>query len=298
MTEHGERIVTLPDGQHLSLAWAAITDVGKRRELNEDTLVAIPPVFAVADGMGGHQAGEVASAAVAHRLTAATEHADVLTVEGLVEALRLAVADMIDQAEEGELGMGTTVTGLILTSDDGDSRLAVFNIGDSRVYRLLDTELVQVTEDHSIVQELIRAGAISPEEAEFHPNSNMITRAVGPSDDPIPDVELLPIESGARWLICSDGLTKELTDHGIWYFLTEGKTPVDAAELLVRAALDNGGRDNVSVVVLDVATVDSETAAAEAPAESPVEAATDVTAEVAAPSPAASPPVTEPNPGP
>ena len=266
MTEHGQRIVTLPGGRRLSLAWAGMTDVGKRRELNEDAFVALPPVFAVADGMGGHSAGEVASAAVAHRLTLATDGADILTVDGLVDALRMAVADMIDTAEEGELGMGTTVTGVVLTADEGEGRVAVFNIGDSRVYRLQDGELVQVTEDHSIVQELIRAGAISPEEAEFHPNSNMITRAVGPSDDPVPDVELFPIQGGARWLVCSDGLTKELTDHGIWYFLTEGSTPVDAAELLLRAALDNGGRDNVSVVVLDIAELDD---AADEPQEQP-----------------------------
>lgn len=245
--------VVVPGGAdaRISLAWAALSDTGYRRSVNEDSLLARSPIFAVADGMGGHTAGDFASTAVVTRL-AEKVRADFVSESSLTDALRDAVADMTRGVGQTDLGTGTTVTGIALTLVDGAPYWLVFNIGDSRVYSFRDGTLEQLTVDHSIVQELLDAGAITPEEAEVHPHSNVITRAVGFNEDPVPDYFLLPIVAGSRLLVCSDGLTKELTEHGIRYFLGEGSSPLDAAQQLMDAALGNGGRDNVTVVVVDV----------------------------------------------
>ncbi|NNC13215.1 serine/threonine-protein phosphatase [Planctomonas sp. JC2975] len=239
------------DGARITLAWASVTDKGYRRAVNEDSLIARSPIFAVADGMGGHSAGDVASAAVVNRLA---EHTGPSFIdEGSIDtALRDAVVDMEKGAGQSDLGTGTTVTGFALTMVGGEPSWLVFNIGDSRVYELEEGELRQLTVDHSIVQELLDAGAITPSEAEVHPHSNVITRAVGFNEDPVPDFSLVPLTVGTRLLACSDGLTKELTEHGIRHFLTVGSSPLDAAGQLMDAALGNGGRDNVTVVVVDV----------------------------------------------
>ena len=201
--------------------------------------------------MGGHTAGDFASTAVVTRL-AEQVTVDFVGEDALTEALRSAVDDMGRGVGHTDLGTGTTVTGIALTLVDGAPYWLVFNIGDSRVYSYRDGTLEQLTLDHSIVQELLDAGAITPAEAEVHPHSNVITRAVGFNEDPVPDYFLLPIVAGSRLLVCSDGLTKELTEHGIRHFLGEGSSPLDAAQQLMDAALGNGGRDNVTVVVVDV----------------------------------------------
>lgn len=239
------------DGGQVTLSWAALSDKGYRRAANEDSVIARSPLFAVADGMGGHTAGDFASAAVVTRLAEQVGE-DFITTEQLNDALRAAVDDMGRGVGQTDLGTGTTVTGFGLALLDGAPCWMVFNIGDSRTYQLLDSTLTQLTVDHSIVQELLDAGAITPEEAEVHPHSNVITRAVGFNEDPVPDYSYIPIVEGARLLACSDGLTKELTEHGIRHFLTENATAIDAAGALMDAALGNGGRDNVSVVVVDV----------------------------------------------
>jgi protein phosphatase len=245
--------VVVPGGAdaRISLSWAALSDTGYRRSVNEDSLLARSPIFAVADGMGGHTAGDFASTAVVTRL-AEKVRVDFVTEAALTEALRDAVGDMGRGVGQTDLGTGTTVTGIALTLADGSPYWLVFNIGDSRVYSFRDGTLEQLTVDHSIVQELLDAGAITPEEAEVHPHSNVITRAVGFNEDPVPDYFLFPIVAGSRLLVCSDGLTKELTEHGIRYYLGEGSSPLDAAQQLMDAALGNGGRDNVTVVVVDV----------------------------------------------
>jgi serine/threonine protein phosphatase PrpC len=235
----------------ISLAWAALSDKGYRRSVNEDSLLVRSPIFSVADGMGGHTAGDFASTAVVTRL-AEQVSVDFIGQEALTGALRAAVDDMGRGVGHTDLGTGTTVTGIALTLVDGAPYWLVFNIGDSRVYSYHDGTLEQVTVDHSIVQELLDSGAITPAEAEVHPHSNVITRAVGFNEDPVPDFFLIPIVAGSRLLVCSDGLTKELTEHGIRYFLGEGASPLDAAQQLMDAALGNGGRDNVTVVVVDV----------------------------------------------
>jgi protein phosphatase len=238
-------------GARITLSWAALSDKGYRRAANEDSLIAKSPVFAVADGMGGHSAGDIASNAVVTRL-AEQVSSPFVDEDGIDSALRAAVADMDKDAGRTDLGTGTTVTGFGLTMASGEPSWLVFNIGDSRVYELEDDELRQLTVDHSIVQELLDAGAITPSEAEVHPHANVITRAVGFNEDPVPDFSLVPVVAGTRLLACSDGLTKELTEHGIRHYLTVGSSPLDAAGQLMDAALGNGGRDNVTVVVVDV----------------------------------------------
>lgn len=246
------RVVDAGAGQRVELDWAAISDTGRRRDVNQDSLIVEFPIVAVADGMGGYTAGEVASAAVTSRLQElATADDGPVSETAIEDALRLAVVDLAESVEDVSPGTGTTVTGLVFGIHDGRPGWTVFNIGDSRVYRLDGDVLSQVTTDHSVVQELIAIGAITPDEAETHPHGNVITRAVGFSEDPVPDYLVAPIETDTRWVVCSDGLTKELTDYGIRHYLLLGSTPAEAARLLVDAAVENGGRDNISVIVLD-----------------------------------------------
>lgn len=253
--------VALPSAHSaVSLTWAMLTDVGLRRQVNEDSLLAISPIFAVADGMGGHSAGDVASAAVVRRLGAyaqelETDQSLVLEPARMNAALNKAVDDMASGEGVTDQGTGTTVTGAALTVVGGAPHWLIFNIGDSRVYRLFGGMLEQLTVDHSVVQELVDAGHITREEAEVHPQGNVITRAVGFHDAPVPDYRVIPVEVGSRIVVCSDGLTKELTTHGIRHFLLSQPSAADAASALVEAALDNGGRDNVTVIVLDVLAV-------------------------------------------
>ena len=245
------RTVSL-DGATLDLSWAASTDTGRRREVNQDAVLAEYPLFVVADGMGGHLGGEIASASTVDRLRAVVDNQTVST-KNIEKALSRAVKDIIAHPETTDEGTGTTLTGLYLETHTDEPHWVTLNIGDSRVYLLRDGEIVQVTTDHSVVQELIAAGRLSPEEAENHPYGNVITRAVGPSDSVKPDYLRLDVLDGDRFVICSDGLTKELTDFGIRHFLDNNADPAAAVEAMMAAALENGGRDNITIVVLDVA---------------------------------------------
>ncbi len=238
----------------VEISWCGLTDVGRRRETNQDAFIAVPPIFAVADGMGGHAAGEIASAAVAERLSELADGGGV-TELALTDALEAAIRDMARRAADADAGTGTTVTGFYLGNDDGHPIWKVFNIGDSRVYQYFKGALTQVTVDHSVVQHLIDTGQITPEEAEIHPHANVITRAVGLGDDPAPDFSKLALIPGQRLLACSDGLTKELTETGIQHFLATAATAEEAATQLMQHAIDNAGRDNVTVVVVDVHAV-------------------------------------------
>ncbi|WP_136587858.1 PP2C family protein-serine/threonine phosphatase [Microbacterium hydrothermale] len=245
------RTVSLSDGS-LDLRWAALTDTGRRREVNQDAVLADYPLFVVADGMGGHLGGEIASASTVDRLRAVVETGPV-TTKNIEKALSRAVKDIVSHPETTDEGTGTTLTGLYLETQTDEPHWVTLNIGDSRVYLLRDDEIVQVTTDHSVVQELIAAGRLSPEEAENHPYGNVITRAVGPSDSVKPDYLRLDVLDGDRFVVCSDGLTKELTDFGIRHFLEANADPAAAVEAMMAAALENGGRDNITIVVLDVA---------------------------------------------
>ncbi|MDF2554415.1 MAG: protein phosphatase [Microbacterium sp.] len=239
----------------IELTWAALTDVGKRREVNQDALFADYPLYVVADGMGGHIGGEIASGNTVTRLGAVVEAGSV-TPKTIEKALSRAVKDIASHPDATDDGTGTTVTGVYLDTSGPEPHWVSLNIGDSRVYLLRDETLVQVTTDHSVVQELIAAGRLSPEEAEHHPYGNVITRAVGPSDSVRPDYVRLEVVDQDRFVICSDGLTKELTDYGISHFLREHTDPGDAAEAMMEAALENGGRDNVTIIVLNVSRRD------------------------------------------
>jgi protein phosphatase len=255
----GAVTVPLPgvDG-HLGLSWAAQTNTGLKRAQNQDSYLAAAPVFAVADGMGGHAAGDEASAVVVARLGEHLSGAFASTDE-IMEALRRASADIgeITGVPAGA-GAGTTVTGIALTLQAERPYWAVFNIGDSRVYSLIDGVLTQLTVDHSAVQAMVDSGRITPLEAESHPNRNIITRAVGFGKNPVPDLWFIPVTQGARLLICSDGLTKEVDFDLIRLLLAEAFDADDAAGLLLEAALAAGGRDNVTTVVVEVTRTDDE----------------------------------------
>lgn len=238
-------------GALVTLSWAAGTEVGNHRAANEDSFSVGSPVFAVADGMGGHSAGDVASDAVVRRL-AELEAPGFATLDALEGALAKSVNDLRDTLTEDQRGAGTTVTGVALVQETTQLQWAAFNIGDSRVYALINNDFSQVTVDHSVVQQLVDAGQITREEADYHPHSNVITRAVGIAEEPIPDYVSLPVVAGMRLLLCSDGLTKELTDVGIEHFMRTAATAQDAVEDLMKAALANSGRDNVTIVIIDV----------------------------------------------
>ena len=238
-------------GEPIVLAWSALTDRGLHRDNNEDSLLAQSPIFAVADGMGGYKAGEIASTAVISRL-AQLVGSRLVTPDDITTALRAAVADIRRSADQIDEATGTTVSGIALTASACHAYWLVFNIGDSRVYSYNDGVLKQLTVDHSVVQQLIDSGVITPDEAETHPQSHVITRAVGANEEPVPDFFLAPLVSGSRIVVCSDGLTKELTDYGIGWYLSQNPSSAEASDQLVRAALENGGRDNVSAIVIDV----------------------------------------------
>jgi len=231
--------------------WA--TDVGRVRDHNEDSLIADGMVFAVADGMGGHAAGEVASRIAVEALATLAEHPPTRT-EDVADVLREA-NDAILQSQEHDpeqRGMGTTVAGLTVVDAGVQEHWVVFNIGDSRVYRLADNRMSMVTRDHSEVRELMDAGLIDAAEAARHPLRNVITRSLGSDPAPSPDVWVLPPTAGERFIVCSDGLSNELDDREIMLVARQHDDPQVAADQLVAAAVRAGGRDNVSVVVVAV----------------------------------------------
>ncbi|GAA1947193.1 protein phosphatase 2C domain-containing protein [Microbacterium deminutum] len=242
--------VTVHNGT-LELRWAAATHTGRRRDVNQDAVFAEFPLFVVADGMGGHIGGEIASTSTIERLRDVAGTGQV-TAKSIEKALTRAVKDIASHPETTDDGTGTTLTGVYLDTSGEAPHWVTLNIGDSRVYLARDGSIVQVTTDHSVVQELIAAGRLSPEEAENHPYGNVITRAVGPTESVTPDYVRLDVVAGDRFVICSDGLTKELTDYGIRHFLEENDDPAAAVSAMLEAALENGGRDNITIVVLDV----------------------------------------------
>lgn len=246
-----------------ALRFGSATDIGLVRTNNEDRYLVAEPLFAVADGMGGHAAGEVASATAVETLREAfTDH----TPTGLAAAARAANRAVWEEAQASPdlRGMGTTLVALALVGDPGHEQLAAANVGDSRLYRLHDGELSQLTSDHSLVGQLVASGALTPEEAEVHPRRNVLTRALGV--DPEVDVDLVTVEveQGDRYLLCSDGLPRELSDDQMASLLRRLADPDEAARELVSQARTHGGSDNVTVVVIDV--VDTGGAAGEAPA--------------------------------
>jgi PPM family protein phosphatase len=246
--------VTPGDAVPISVVWGAATDVGRRRSLNEDSFLAAPPLFLVADGMGGHQAGEIASATVVDefaRLAGRTS----LSIHEVQDALRTARSRVDALPDGGGAGAGTTLAGVAIADVEGEGYWLAVNLGDSRTYRLSEGVLEQVSVDHSVVQELIDAGQLDAASAARDSRRNVITRAIGAGSDSEADFWLLPAEEGDRVLICSDGLPTELDDARIDAILRSETHPQAAADALVRAAVDAGGRDNVTAIVVDALAV-------------------------------------------
>lgn len=231
-----------------ALAWGSRSDVGLVRPHNEDSFVIRFPMFAVADGMGGHAAGEVASTiAVSSLATAAPDKPDDQALGAAIETANLAV---IDGAASGlgRPGMGTTCTAVVI---DGDT-MAVGHVGDSRCYVLHAGQLVRVTHDHSYVEELVAAGQLTPEEARVHPNRSIITRALGNDPAMKADHFLVGVSRGDRVLLCTDGLSSMVPDDQIEEAMVSSPAPQACADALVELALKAGGHDNVTCVVIDV----------------------------------------------
>ena len=240
---------------------AGRTDVGRQRSANEDSLVVDPPLFAVADGMGGAKAGEVASAVAVEAVEGATESGEPAEAQ-LANIVRQANRRIYDLAvaDESRRGMGTTLT---LAKVHGDE-VSLAHVGDSRAYRLRDGQLEQLTRDHSLVAELERSGQITPEAAEHHPQRSIITRALGPEPDVEVDTYTLAGREGDVFLICSDGLTSMISDDEVGSILRSAGSLDGAADELVRAANQSGGKDNITVILFRLG--EGEAAEATAPA--------------------------------
>ena len=236
------------------LRWSFMSDVGVLRKANQDAAMANGMLFVVADGMGGHRGGEVASQVVTDHFTAANS---ITTVEELREAVVASNATIrkTGAADPELLGMGTTVVAMAILPADEPSdplRLAAANVGDSRLYLFEQGELSQISVDHSLVSELVRAGQISEAEAAIHPQRNVVTRALGPDDNVEVDTWELPARLGQRYLLCSDGLVNEVEDKEIAAILADIDDPTAAASRLVDMANKSGGRDNITVLILDI----------------------------------------------
>lgn len=229
---------------------AAKTDVGRVRQGNEDAYLVEEPLFAVADGMGGHLAGEVASATAVESITTSSSRdmpRDTAALAALVRGANAAIWDKAQQEPELR-GMGTTCTVALVE----DGQLHIAHVGDSRGYLLRNDELTQVTEDHTLVGRMVREGRLAPEEAERHPQRSIITRALGADSQVEVDEISMPIEEGDRILICSDGLTSMIDVESVHGVLTREQDPKRAVDALVDMALEAGGEDNVTVVLIDV----------------------------------------------
>ncbi|MDR1711932.1 MAG: protein phosphatase 2C domain-containing protein [Propionibacteriaceae bacterium] len=239
-----------------SVAAVAVSDVGLRRNSNEDSVLADPPVFIVADGMGGHEAGEVASGIVVAELSALAGRLDVQIddVKERLHTARLRIEE-IPTSIPGALA-GTTVSGVILTTESGQPYWLGVNLGDSRTYRYWQGELEQLSVDHSEVQELIDAGQLTVAEARLSPRRNIITRALGAGTAENPDYWMRPVTAGERLLICSDGLSSDVADEELAAILRDHPDRGEALAALLAAAMGAGGHDNISIIVLDALPFD------------------------------------------
>jgi serine/threonine protein phosphatase PrpC len=227
---------------------AARTDTGRQRHANEDSYYARSPIYVVADGMGGAQAGEVASRIAADAFD--EDMGDGNPEEQLARRAQEANRRIFDLAREdaSRSGMGTTLTGALLSTDG----VSIVHVGDSRAYLFRDGELRQLTRDHSLVEELRRRGQLTPEEAEEHPQRSIITRALGPEPDVELDVHTHQARGGDVFLLCSDGLTSMVREDRLRAILSEADTLEKALDRLVQEANNAGGRDNITVVAFRV----------------------------------------------
>jgi protein phosphatase len=238
----------------MRLLVGARTDVGRVRSGNEDSFMVEEPLFAVADGMGGHRGGEVASSLALETLAPVAAGGD------LPETVRKANREVFRKASEDPnlSGMGTTLTAILA---DGDA-FRVAHIGDSRLYLLRDGELTRLTTDHTVVERLVSEGRLTAEEAEMHPQRSILTKALGVDEEIEPDDDRVDVRPRDRLLLCSDGLTGMVGEPDIRTILTANAEPQMTADALVEAANAAGGQDNITAVVIDVVEDDAATAAA------------------------------------
>jgi serine/threonine protein phosphatase PrpC len=222
-------------------------------------MLASPPMFVVADGMGGHAAGDVASHLAIQSLGDLVR-SEPISMEDVIEAVISANRTIVDAAasDTEHSGMGTTIAGLALVSAGGSEHWMVFNVGDSRVYRLDNGKLSQLTIDHSEVQELLSSGQITTDEARRYRRRNVVTRSLGSEPAEAIDSWVFPPTSGERFLICSDGLTGELQDEVIEDCLERIADPQLAAQALLQRAIDAGGSDNITVLIVDGGLIDED----------------------------------------
>jgi len=236
----------------MKLKWGASTDVGMVRQQNEDSYLAEENLYVVADGMGGHNAGEVASALAVTTLKAGARTGidSVERFRELVQQANTAIytASLDDSTQSG---MGTTLTALSIVAGE-EPRVLVANVGDARTYMWRNGALTRLSVDHSYVQELVNEGIITPEEARVHPRRNIVTRALGIDRSVVVDVFSHLVRTGDRIVLCSDGLVDEVSDADIAVVLGQHSDPQDTAEALVMVANTAGGRDNTTVIVVDV----------------------------------------------
>lgn len=236
----------------------AMTDIGRKRKVNQDYVYAsdlpvgnLPNLYIVADGMGGHRAGDLASSyavqTIVESIEKSTETRPALILQ---KAVRYANYRLFEKAAEREeyQGMGTT---LVVLTVYGNEALAV-NIGDSRLYEISGGEIVQISEDHSLVAELVRKGELSPVEARRHPDKNIITRALGIQDEAQLDLFPFHVEPGDRYLLCSDGLSNMVEDTELCRIISQEKALSEIAAELILTANGNGGLDNIAVVLVEI----------------------------------------------
>jgi len=268
----------------LVTTYGAVTHVGQVRTDNEDSFLVADNVFMVADGMGGHNAGEVASLMVVQLLREAASA--IIAEADLVSALEQANEAIYAESMTNHLhhGMGTTLAAMVVLENDD---IVIAHVGDSRVYMWHKNVLSRLSKDHSYVQELVDQGIVSVEEARTHPRRNIVTRALG--IDPGIDIEAqtLAVTPDAWYVLCSDGLVDEVSDADIAQVLTKNTTPHGAAQALVDAANDAGGRDNVTVIVVSVASAHAAAATTDHVAETNAVTATTPVVETPAESAAA-----------
>ena len=239
---------------------AGVTDTGRRRRRNEDMLVRRPPLFAVADGMGGARAGEIAARLAAAALEeASTSVAGEAAVASLIEEANRRIWER-SLADPATAGMGTTVTAALV--DEASGTVAIGHVGDSRAYLLRGDTLEQLSTDHSLVAELVQSGVLTPEEAERHPQRSAITRALGTEAGVEVEVQTVDGEIGDLFVLCSDGLSAMLGDEEIAAAIeSAGRDPQAAGDALVAAANAQGGEDNITVVLFELVDGDPDAAA-------------------------------------
>lgn len=240
----------------VTISSSAVTHPGLIRKTNEDSVLVTERLVAVADGLGGHAAGEVASRMAVERM-ARLDELESINSDDVSAAIEDVNRTILEAAGSGTQysGMGTTLCGVGVVSVAGSQHCIVFNIGDSRVYRFYDGQLAQVSVDHSEVEELRAAGRISKQAAKRYPRRNVVTRSLGSDPGPTPDMWVFPPTDGERFLVCSDGLTNEVDDPVIAHLLGEQSEPGPAASALLEAALSAGGRDNIAVIVVNLDSV-------------------------------------------